>query len=66
LVNHVIFYKHTEYAGFGSGSIDLQLNRTETVEQKYAIVCDDEKKFNVESKRQVEWKSERESLIDLT
>jgi len=38
-------YKDTGYSGFGSGFIVLQLNRTETVEQKYAIVCDDEKKY---------------------
>jgi len=41
------------------GCIVLQLNRTETVEQKYAIDCNNEKKINMESKPQVEWKSER-------
>jgi len=52
-------YKDAGYSGFGSGSVVLQLNRTEiTVEQKYAVVCDDEKKLNMESKPQVEWKSE--------
>jgi len=53
----------TWYSGFGPGSIVLQLNRSETVEQKYVIDCNDEKKFNVESKPQVEWMSE--GVIDL-
>jgi len=35
--------KDTGYSVFGSGSIVLQLNRTETVEQKYGRVCNDEK-----------------------
>jgi len=52
-----LYKKHWVF-WFGSGSIVLQFNRTETVEQKYAIDCDDEKKFNVESQPQVEWKSE--------
>jgi len=40
----------------------LQLNRTQTVER--AMVCDDEKKLNVESQPQVELKTQR--VIDLT
>jgi len=45
-------YKDTEYSECGSGFIVLQLNRTETAEQKYAIVCNDEKTFNMASKPQ--------------
>jgi len=52
-------HKDTGYFVLGSGSVVLKLNRTETAEQKYAVVSYDEKNFNVESKPQVEWKSER-------
>jgi len=61
LSKHTNLQRLTGYSGFASGSIVLQLNRTETTEQKYVIVCDDQKKYDVES---LKWNGRvRELLI---
>jgi len=54
-------YKDTGYSGFDSGSVVLQLNRTETAEQKYAIV-----RKNLLWKVSLKWNGRvRELLIEL-